>query len=361
VEQVLLTSPVVPVLVTPETSSVPAAPRRETQRRVVDYYDQCGDDYRILWRSDETHCLHYGFFDEERMSTPRHWTERSWGQAIGLGVRAVGALAGLLAYPGPPRMREWATHCLRVAAQGRSARHEAGQTRMNAVCADAARIRSGDRVLDAGCGLGGSDVFLNKHCGASMFAINVQPRHLAQARAFATASATNPLVRFSRQDYTQMAFAPESFDVVWGLESICHCQDKSEFLAEAYRVLRKPGRLMVADFFQLKEHLSPAETSQMQWIDGWAIPNLALVRQFGEDLAAAGFTNVSYRDIRPHVMPSSERMYKASLVAGGIGRAMERLHMRSAVQTRNIRAARDQYATLRDAVWTYGIFTAAKG
>jgi ubiquinone/menaquinone biosynthesis C-methylase UbiE len=338
----------------------PTTPRRETQRRVIDYYDQCDDDYRILWRSDETHCLHYGFFDEAVASAPAHWSERRWSQPVGLGVRTVAAIAGLVAYPGPPPVREWATRCLRVAASGRFARHEAGQARMNAVCAEAARIRPGDRVLDAGCGLGGSDLFLSRHFRATIFAINLQPRHLARARAYTTASAAQPPVQFSRQDYTQMAFAAGSFDVVWGLESICHCQNKRAFIAEAYRVLRRPGRLMVADFFQLKETLSAEEAARMRWINGWAIPNLALVRQFGEDMAAAGFERVAYRDIRSQVIPSSERMYKASLVAGGIGRAMERLGIRSAVQTNNIRAARDQYSTLRDAVWTYGIFTAEK-
>jgi ubiquinone/menaquinone biosynthesis C-methylase UbiE len=339
--------------------TAPADLQSERRRRVIDYYDQCGADYRILWRSDETHCLHYGYFDEPAAAS-QPWYERAWGHTLGLGARGVAAVAGLAAYAGPPAMREWGTRSLRVAAKGRSARHEAGQVRMNAVCAGAARIRPGDRVLDAGCGLGGSAAFLARHAGAAMFAINVQPDHLARARAHTAASAATPPVQFSRQDYTQMAFSGSAFDVVWALESVCHCQDKRAFLAEAYRVLRAPGRLMVADFFQLKEDLSPGDTERMRWVEGWAIPRLATVRQFGEDAAAVGFRDVTYRDIRPHVMPSSERMYKASLVAGGIGQALERIGVRSSVQTNNIRAARDQYDTLREAVWTYGIFTAEK-
>lgn len=327
---------------------------------MIDYYDQCGDDYRILWRSDETHCLHYGYFDDAVLKAPMHWSERPLGRALGLGVRAAAALSGLAAYAGPSPVREWGTRALRVAATGRSARHEAGQARMNAVCADAADVRPGDRVLDAGCGLGGSARFLNVERGAHVVAINVQPQHLARARAH-TAGTTRPPVLFSRQDYTQMAFADSSFDLVWGLESVCHCQDKREFLAEAFRVLKSPGRVMVADFFQLKEDLTMEEAARMRWVEGWAIPNLAQVRQFCADASSLGFSRVTYRDIRPQVMPSSERMYKASLVAGGVGRALERLGVRTAVQTNNIRAARDQYSTLREAVWTYGIVIAEKG
>lgn len=337
-----------------------SAPRRDVQRRVVDYYDQCADDYRILWRSDQTHSLHYGYFDDPAAVGPSPWTDRYLGRALRMSGRTLAAVAGLIAYPGPPRVREWATRALRIAAQGRAARHEAAQVRMNQVCAEAAGIRAGDRVLDAGCGLGGSANFLNKSAGAVMYAINLQPQHLARARALTTASGARPPVSYSRQDYTQMAFAAGSFDVVWGLESICHCADKREFLAEAYRVLRAPGRLMVADFFQARKTLTPEERARMQWIHGWAIPNLAAVEQFAEDAAAVGFVNVQYRDIRPHVIPSSERMYKASLIATGIGRTLARLGARSAVQNSNIQAARDQYAALKDGIWTYGIFTAEK-
>ena len=29
----------------------------------MDYYDHCGNDYRILWRTDENGSIHYGYFD----------------------------------------------------------------------------------------------------------------------------------------------------------------------------------------------------------------------------------------------------------------------------------------------------------
>jgi len=102
-----------------ESSEAVAAgtPRREVQRRVVDYYDQCADDYRILWRSDQTHSLHYGFFDDPEAAGPARWSERPVGKVLSMGGRTLAAVAGLAAYPGPPRMREWATRALRVASR----------------------------------------------------------------------------------------------------------------------------------------------------------------------------------------------------------------------------------------------------
>jgi len=220
-------------------------------------------------------------------------------------------------------------------------------------------IRPGDRVLDAGCGVGGVAVWLASMLGARVHGVNVQPEQLAVARVRARGLAD--CVSFAAQDYTQLGLRADAFDVVWGLESVCHCEEKRDFLAEAYRVLRPGGRLMVADFFQTHERPTPEWQPRMRaWLDGWAIPNLASVQGFGRALEELGFCEVAYRDVRRQVLPSARRLYKASLVAYPIGLLLERIGVRTPPQTSNIRAAYYQYVTLRRAVWTYGIFTATK-
>jgi hypothetical protein len=81
---------------------------------------------------------------------------------------------------------------------------------------------------------------------------------------------------------------------------------------------------------------------------------------FEQTLQALGFGQVTYRDLRPHVMPSSRRLYKASLVARPIAAALERLGVRSRIQRDNVRASFYQYRTLRSGAWTYGLFVATK-
>ncbi len=53
-------------------------------------------------------------------------------------------------------------------------------------------------------------------------------------------------------------FAPESFDVVYFLESLVHAHDPSRVLASAFRVLRPGGRIYVKDFYRGRSD-DPAE------------------------------------------------------------------------------------------------------
>jgi tocopherol O-methyltransferase len=348
----------------PHLMSGPATPcdsNRSAREAVRRYYDDCRNDYRILWRTDETGSIHFGYFDEAD-------DERDLSIAAILqfliqttGGLAAALAAGLLAATGMEWGRQQAVRCLRFAARGRAQRHEAAQTRMTEVCARAVGLSSGERLLDAGCGVGGTDLWLASHFGVKVIGINVQPAHLDEARRTVVGCAARDLVTFSAQDFTQMAVLDEVIDVVWGLESICHCADKIDFMKEAHRVLRSGGRLMVADFFLRRDEMPPDQARRIgTWTDGWALPGLASIDGFHADLTAAGFRDVRFRDVGTNIRPSSERLYKASLIAQPISAALERIGARSAVQGRNVRASFEQYRAFRDGAWTYGIFVAVK-
>jgi SAM-dependent methyltransferase len=341
-----------------ESSAGQAAARRA----VVDYYEHCRNDYRILWRTDENGSIHFGFFDvppgRGRSASVAVWARATVSVAVGLTATLA---AAVLASSGAAWARERAVRCLRVAARGRAARHDAAQARMTDVCAELAELRPGALVLDAGCGMGGTALRLASTRSVHVHGINVQPAHLREARRRVCVSGGEAGVTFSAQDFTEMAVADDAVDVIWALESVCHCLHKPAFVAEAFRVLRPGGRIMVADFFLSRDDLPPGPLSRVQeWTEGWALPNLASVPRFRDGLAACGFRDIVFRDIAVNVLPSSRRLYKASLVALPIHVALERLGARSPVQGKNVRAARGQHTTLLEGAWTYGIFVATK-
>jgi ubiquinone/menaquinone biosynthesis C-methylase UbiE len=335
----------------------PTSGNAGARARVIEYYNKCGDDYRILWRTDENETIHNGYFDEPGAgSAAVEALETATTAPLRLGAAMLSPFAAL----GGAGGREMAVQLLRYSARGQAGRHDRAQRRMTEVCAEAVGIRPGDRVLDAGCGVGGAAIWLAEQ-GARVVGINIQPRHLSAAVRNAARVGRGKSPRFSAQDYTELGLRDATFDAVWGLESICHCDHKGDFLREAFRVLRPGGRLMVADFFQARSPRDASEAARMTaWLDGWAIPGLAGVEWFGDEARRVGFHDVVYRDIRQHVLPSARRLFKASLVAYPIGLILRAIGVRDGVQTANIRAARDQYGTLADAVWTYGIFTATK-
>ena len=49
--------------------------------------------------------------------------------------------------------------------------------------------------------------------------------------------------------------------------------------------------------------------------DGWALPNLATVEEFKNDLKELGFKKIKFRDVTKNVMPSSTRLYRAGITA----------------------------------------------
>ena len=335
---------------------------RAARLAVIDYYDRCRDDYRILWRTDENGSIHFGYFDEPQSpGGPRRAME--WLREAGtMGVGVVtAAAAGFAALTGTAWGRRTSVDLLRVAARGRADRHDKAQARMTEICGEAVGLRDGDLVLDAGCGVGGTALWLAARYGVRVIGVNVQPAHLRDARARALRHPAGTRVRFSAQDFTELAIRSDTVDVVWALESVCHAQDKASFVREAYRVLRPGGRLMIADFFLPGSALTPQEQSHMrEWTAGWALPSLAVVPDLQKTLAAVGFRDIAYRDIRPHVLPSSRRLYKASLVALPIDAVLRTLQVRGRRQGDNVRAAFRQYPTLCAGTWTYGIFVARK-
>jgi ubiquinone/menaquinone biosynthesis C-methylase UbiE len=115
------------------------------------------------------------------------------------------------------------------------------------VCA-AARVSDGQRILDVGCGWGGTIASLNEQLShVSLTGLNIDPRQIERARRRVRAKKGNS-VTFVEGDACEMPLADSSFDVVIALECAFHFPDRRRFLSESRRVLRPGGRLVVADF-----------------------------------------------------------------------------------------------------------------
>ncbi|WP_247006382.1 methyltransferase domain-containing protein [Halorientalis litorea] len=273
--------------------------------RIAEYYTESHIDYRLFWGLSSAHGLHAGYHDEAHQS------------------------------------------------------HAAAVENLNRVLADRADIGADDRMLDCGCGVGGSSVWVSDHRGATVQGIDLVPMQLQKARELARERGVDDRTAFARADFTDTPFADDSFDVLWGIEAICHAEDKADFVSEAARLLADGGRLVLSDGFRAAAAMTPAEREAMDhWLDGWAVPNLDSVAGFRDSLEAHGFTDVRVEDATEQVLPSSRRLYWASRVAAPVGRLLNRVGIRSDTQSKNRVAARYQHETLTDGLWTYNIVTA---
>ncbi|MGL5795233.1 MAG: methyltransferase domain-containing protein [Waterburya sp.] len=101
-------------------------------------------------------------------------------------------------------------------------------------------------IIDVGCGIGGSTLYLAKKFGSQATGITLSPVQAARATARVSQADLETQVRFEVANALDMPFEDETFDLVWSLESGEHMPDKTKFLAECYRVLKPGGKIIFA-------------------------------------------------------------------------------------------------------------------
>ncbi len=272
---------------------------------IVAYYDQTWLDYRIFWLNGSNLSIHFGYTDA---------TTRSHADAL---------------------------------------------VNMNYVLAERVGIRPGERVLDAGCGVGGSSFWLVNHRGADVVGITPVRSQVVQAQRFATRSKLVSHAHFAQADYANTVFPDASFDVVWSLESLCHAPDKAAFYREAARLLRPGGRLVVAEYIRAARPLATAgERVLHSWLNGWAIPDLATREEHLSYMSAVGFSDIRFDDVTRHTRPSLRRLYQITRWSYPLAVLGRISGIRSAVQHGNVVGSLHQYLALEQGLWFYGLVSA---
>lgn len=278
-----------------------------SKQDIVDYYEYHQKFYNLLWTGKNNLAMHYGFWEK---------ATRSLNEAL---------------------------------------------INTNRFLADKAKIKQSDFVLDAGCGVGGSAIWLAKKYGTKTVGITISRTQVVQARKNAKRNKVGHLVRFHEQDFTKTRFGNESFDVVWAIESVCHAGDKRKFLKEAYRLLKEGGRIIIADAFQTKTNLTPEEQRiVLALMKGLAVPNTTTVKEFRDHLKDFGYQNIKFFDKTREVLPSSKRLYIMCRLAYPLASLLERFKLIDKMLKDNILAGIFQQELVKRDLAIYGVFYAEK-
>jgi tocopherol O-methyltransferase len=148
-------------------------------------------------------------------------------------------------------------------------------------------------VLDIGCGLGASSLYLAKNYNATALGITISPVQVEMANQ----AAANERLRakFLLMDAEAMDFRKQ-FDLLWAVESISHFQRREQFFASAAKLLKSGCPFAITDWFK-KENLTSAETRKfIRPIEKGMLVELQTMDDY-ERLFASNHLRVTHREV----------------------------------------------------------------
>ncbi|SRR5579883_1852933 len=233
--------------------------------------------------------------------------------------------------------------------------HDVAQHNLIIKLTELLTIPNGATILDVGCGMGGSSIFLAEKYQANVTGITLSQKQASIARA--QAAKLNNVI-FKVEDALALPSIPDnSIDIVWSLESCEQFFDKELFIQQAYRVLKPGGKLMLATWCSDREeyHDSDAKSYQKLCL-AFDVPYMPTIEWYRETIIKNNFQVNTILDWSHHVKKSWD-------IGVSLVNAYSFLKLLKLGGLRGLRFAK-QIKLMRDAFIQekvkYGVFVASK-
>jgi len=216
------------------------------------------------------------------------------------------------------------------------------------------------RILDAGCGIGGSSRYLaRKFPQARVVGITLSPYQRARAEALTAAAGLSDRVEFKVMDAMHTEFADNTFDLVYSMESGEHMPDKAAFVGECARVL-KPGSPLVMAVWCHREVPPALRRSESRLLAKiykvYALPYVCPLSDFSKFAAELSMRNILHEDWTANVKPFWGQVIRRALRPSGFLSVLRS----GPTAIRAAWAAWWMHVAVEQRLFVFGAFTATK-
>ena len=224
-----------------DTGLTRTVPVPELHQSIQDHYDGLIQLYEQLWGEH----IHHGYWESDQAGGDRHVAQ----------VRAVDKLV------------------------------------------DFAGVPKGAYILDAGCGIGASAVYLADRLDCTVEGITLSEEQVARAELKAKEAGVAQRATFRKLDATATDYPDDTFDVIWAFESLELMPDKAAFLTECLRVLRPGGVLAVATWCARDDQLTQSEVKLLRRIyRDFVVSHVLPLNEYDTLLRQLGYEQVRVDD-----------------------------------------------------------------
>ena len=182
-----------------------------------------------------------------------------------------------------------------------------------------AGVDKATKVVDVGCGIGGSSRHIARKFGCTTEGITLSPYQAGRGNELATEQGLTDKCNFQVADALEMPFADNSFDLAWSLESGEHMPDKKQFVNELFRVVRPGGRIIIVtwchrDLEEGETSLTRSEERLLRKINrAYYLPQWCSVQDYVDLLNEKGARDIKREDWSYIIAPFWKAVIRSSL------------------------------------------------